>query len=222
MLNNSTTNLSQARYDAVAATEQHLHWHGASLCDLLDALDDPAGFEALLRLHAAISDRFPDADAIEDALWDIVRYLADQTPQHSTAPVANETSLRLIWHGGTEQGSANFLTGFALRDKPDGHDVCCSDVRQRLAEKSRWAKTCDLIRRCSTVKRSEAFRSRVSGPYQFHLSRLQRRLFKRWTIRPRKLMITSVSYRRVQAEILNRKRSLLRAVPNATSKMARF
>ncbi|MEM5542653.1 hypothetical protein WNY61_07870 [Sulfitobacter sp. AS92] len=102
MLNNSTTNLSQARYDAVAATEQHLRRHGAGLCDLLDALDDPAGFEALLRLHSAFSDRFPDSDAIEDALWDIVRYLADQTPSalDSTGRERNFPAPDMArWHG---------------------------------------------------------------------------------------------------------------------------
>ncbi|WP_300057171.1 hypothetical protein [Sulfitobacter sp.] len=80
MLNNSTANISQARYDAVAAIERHMRRHGAALCDLLDALDDPAGFEALCRLHSAFSHPFPDANDIEDALHDIVRFLADQSP----------------------------------------------------------------------------------------------------------------------------------------------
>lgn len=80
MLNTSTRTISQGRYNALAATELHLRRHGAGLCDLLDALDDPAGFEALLRLHAAFGEPFPDADAVEDALRDIHRFLADQTP----------------------------------------------------------------------------------------------------------------------------------------------
>lgn len=79
MFNTGHMNLSQARYNAVAATEKYLRRSGAALCDLLDALDDPAGFEALCRLHSAFSEPFPDADAIEDALHDIVRFLADQS-----------------------------------------------------------------------------------------------------------------------------------------------
>ncbi|MEX3314410.1 hypothetical protein [Sulfitobacter sp. PS-8MA] len=43
-------------------------------------LDDPAGFEALCRLHSAFSNPFPDADAVEDAVHDISRFLADQSP----------------------------------------------------------------------------------------------------------------------------------------------
>lgn len=79
MLNTSHENISQARYDAVAATERHLRRHGAALCDLLDALDDPAGFEALCRLHSAFSQPFPDPDAIKHALYDICRFLAEQS-----------------------------------------------------------------------------------------------------------------------------------------------
>ena len=80
MLNTNTSNISQARFDAVAETQKHLRRNGASLCDLLDALDDPAGFEALCRLHSAFSHPFPDADAVEDAVHDITRFLADQSP----------------------------------------------------------------------------------------------------------------------------------------------
>jgi len=43
MLNTNSADISQARFDAVAATERHLRRNGASLCDLLDALDDPEG-----------------------------------------------------------------------------------------------------------------------------------------------------------------------------------
>lgn len=79
MLNTNTTNISQARFDAVAATERHLRRNGASLCDLLDVLDDTAGFEALCRLHSAFSHPFPDADAVEEAVHDLTRFLADQS-----------------------------------------------------------------------------------------------------------------------------------------------
>lgn len=79
MFNPGHMSLSQARYDAIAATEKYLRRNGRALCDLLDALDDPAGFEAFCRLHSAFSVPFPDADSIEDALHDIVRFLADQS-----------------------------------------------------------------------------------------------------------------------------------------------
>ncbi|MGR3549642.1 hypothetical protein [Pseudooceanicola sp.] len=102
MLNTNTTNISQARFDAVAATERHLRRNGASLCDLLDALDDPAGFEALCRLHSAFSHPFPDADAVEDAVHDITRFLADQSPS-SLDRIGFERSFAASdmarWHG---------------------------------------------------------------------------------------------------------------------------
>ncbi|HBB82456.1 MAG TPA: hypothetical protein DC031_04085 [Sulfitobacter sp.] len=80
MRNTHTMDISQARYDAIAATERHLRRHGAALCDLLDALDDQAGFEALCRLHSTFSQSFPDADSVEDAVHDIGRFLANQSP----------------------------------------------------------------------------------------------------------------------------------------------
>ena len=102
MLNTNTTNISQARFDAVAATERHLRRNGASLCDLLDALDDPAGFEALCRLHSAFSHPFPDADAVENAVHDITRFLADQSPS-SLNRIGFERSFAASdmerWHG---------------------------------------------------------------------------------------------------------------------------
>ncbi|NUH66541.1 hypothetical protein HTT03_14755 [Sulfitobacter sp. S0837] len=102
MLNTNTANISQARYDAVAATQKHLRRNGASLCDLLDALDDPAGFEALCRLHSAFSYPFPDADAVEDAVHDIIRFLADQSPS-SLDRIGTERNFAASdmarWHG---------------------------------------------------------------------------------------------------------------------------
>lgn len=102
MSNTTIIDLSQARYDAVAATEQHLRRHGAGLCVLLDALDDPAGFEALLRLHAAFSEQFSDAGAVGDALHDIGRFLADQAPSalDSTGRERNFPAPDMArWHG---------------------------------------------------------------------------------------------------------------------------
>lgn len=55
MLDSNTTLdiCDEARLGAAYAVEQHLHRHGTSLCDLLDALIDPRGFEAFCDLHAA-------------------------------------------------------------------------------------------------------------------------------------------------------------------------
>ncbi|MDG4647264.1 hypothetical protein P6F26_02305 [Roseibacterium sp. SDUM158017] len=80
MLNTTTIDTAEARLGAAYAVEQHLRRHGASLCDLLDALDDPSGFAALCDLHGAFGQPIPDADAVEAALRDIRRILADQAP----------------------------------------------------------------------------------------------------------------------------------------------
>ncbi|QYX56530.1 hypothetical protein K1T73_16010 [Roseovarius sp. SCSIO 43702] len=102
MLNSTTVNTSQVRFDAVAATEKHLRRHGASLCDLLDALDDRSGFDALCDLHGAVSERFPDADAVEQALLDIRRILSQQAPSVLDR-ISHERSLPASdmarWHG---------------------------------------------------------------------------------------------------------------------------
>ena len=70
--------ISQARFDAAAAAEKHLRYNGASLCDLLDALEDKSGFAALCDLHSAFGHPVPDADAVEAALRHIHQVLADQ------------------------------------------------------------------------------------------------------------------------------------------------
>ncbi|MBU2889916.1 hypothetical protein [Celeribacter halophilus] len=75
-----THDISQARFDATAATERHLHYNGASLCDLLDALDDKSGFETFCDLHGILAQSFPDADAVEAALRHIHQVLARQKP----------------------------------------------------------------------------------------------------------------------------------------------
>lgn len=102
MLNTRNQYINQAQYNAVAASENHLRRHGASLCDLLDAITDPAGFEALCRLHSAFSCPFPDPDAIVDALQDIARFLADQSLSDLDC-VARErnfpASEMARWHG---------------------------------------------------------------------------------------------------------------------------
>ncbi|WP_156943933.1 hypothetical protein [Roseivivax isoporae] len=102
MLNSTKLDASQARFNAVAATEDHLRRHGAGLCDLLDALDDRSGFDALCDLHGAISERFPDADAVEQALRDIRRILSEQAPS-ALDRISHERSLPASdmtrWHG---------------------------------------------------------------------------------------------------------------------------
>lgn len=82
-MQNSTTairDIDQARYNATADARSYLHRHGASLCDLLDALDDPAGFSALCDLHVAFSQPFPDLKAVQSALGSIHRTLAGLAP----------------------------------------------------------------------------------------------------------------------------------------------
>jgi hypothetical protein len=92
----------EARLGAAYTTEQHLRRHGASLCDLLDALDDPSGFEALCDLHSAFSHPIPDTEAVEVALADILRILADQ-PLSSLDRIGYERGMPASdmtrWHG---------------------------------------------------------------------------------------------------------------------------
>lgn len=102
MLNTTTLDTAEARLGAAYTVEQHLRRHGASLCDLLDALDDPSGFAALCDLHGAFGQPIPDADAIEVALRDIGRILADQALS-SLDRIGHERGLpasdMTLWHG---------------------------------------------------------------------------------------------------------------------------
>ncbi|WP_305969601.1 MULTISPECIES: hypothetical protein [unclassified Mameliella] len=102
MLNTTTLDTAEARLGAAYTVEQHLRSHGASLCDLLDALDDPSGFAALCDLHGAFGQPIPDADAVEAALRDIRRILADQAPT-SLDRIGHERGLpdsdMTRWHG---------------------------------------------------------------------------------------------------------------------------
>lgn len=102
MLNTTTLDTAEARLGAAYAVEQHLRRHGASLCDLLDALDDPSGFAALCDLHGAFGQPIPDTDAIEVAVRDIRRILADQAPT-SLDRIGHERGLPASdmtrWHG---------------------------------------------------------------------------------------------------------------------------
>lgn len=102
MLNITTLDTAEARLGAAYTVEQHLRRHGASLCDLLDALDDPSGVAALCDLHGAFGQPIPDTDAIEVALRDIRRILADQAPS-SLDRICQERGLpasdMTLWHG---------------------------------------------------------------------------------------------------------------------------
>ena len=102
MLNTNTIDTAEARLGASYAVEKHLRRHGASLCDLLDALDDPSGFAALCDLHGAFGQPIPDADAVEAALRDIHRVLAEQIPS-SLDRIGHERGLAAsdmtLWHG---------------------------------------------------------------------------------------------------------------------------
>ena len=102
MLNTTTLDTAEARLGAAYMVERHLRRHGASLCDLLDALDDPSGFAALCDLHSAFGQPIPNADAIEVALRDIGRILADQAPS-SLDRIGHERGLpasdMTLWHG---------------------------------------------------------------------------------------------------------------------------
>ncbi len=80
MLNTTTLDTTEARLGAAYAVEQYLRRHGASLCNLLDALDDPGGFASLCDLHGAFGLPFPDPDAVEAALCEIHLCLEEQRP----------------------------------------------------------------------------------------------------------------------------------------------
>lgn len=101
-LNTTTLDIAEVRLGAACTVEQHLRRHGASLCDLLDALDEPSGFAALCILHGAFGQPIPDTDAVEAALRDIHRVLADQPPS-SLDRIGRERGLpasgMTLWHG---------------------------------------------------------------------------------------------------------------------------
>lgn len=103
-MQNSTAILDpdQARFNATADVQSYLRQHGASICDLLDALEDPTGFSALCDLHMIFGQLFPDPEAVESALGSILRILAglapsalDQIGQQRNMPVSDMT----MWHG---------------------------------------------------------------------------------------------------------------------------
>ncbi len=102
MLNSTTIAHDQAAADRIADTEKHLRDHGRSLCDLLDALDTPAGLDALCDLHGILDNQQPDARRVEEALSEIGDALASQTAA-SIAAIGRERKLdaplAIRWHG---------------------------------------------------------------------------------------------------------------------------
>lgn len=104
-MQNSTTAIldtEQARYSATVDAQSYLRQHGASLCDLLDTLDEPTGFSALCDLHAAYSQPFPDPEAVQTALRAIHRVLAGLAPS-ALDRIGHEQNLPASdmarWHG---------------------------------------------------------------------------------------------------------------------------
>lgn len=102
MLKTNSLDAAEARLCNAYTVEKHLRRHGASLCDLLDALDDRKGFSALCDLHGAFGQPIPDADAVEVALQGIHGFLANQTPS-SLERIGHERGLpasdMMRWHG---------------------------------------------------------------------------------------------------------------------------
>ncbi len=64
---------------AIEAVRKHLHHEGASLCNLLEALDEPCGVDALIDLNMEFGKSHPRAPAIQDALQIIQELLGNQS-----------------------------------------------------------------------------------------------------------------------------------------------
>ncbi len=102
MANTTHLTIDQARERAVVVTQTYLRQHGASICDLLDAFDDPGKFATLCDLHAAFAQPFPDPDAVRAALNSILRVLAEVAPStYERVGVARNlpASDMARWHG---------------------------------------------------------------------------------------------------------------------------
>lgn len=102
MLNTTPLDTAETRLGVANAVEQHLRRRGASLCDLLDALDDSSGFATLCDLYGAFRQPIRNADTVEGALRAIQPLLADQTPS-SLDRIGHErgqsTSDLMRWYG---------------------------------------------------------------------------------------------------------------------------
>ncbi|WP_322865309.1 hypothetical protein U5922_003335 [Aquicoccus sp. G2-2] len=102
MLHTTPLDTAETRLGAAYAVEQHLHRHGASLCDLLDALGDSSGFATLCDLYGAFGQPSPKADTVEGALRAIQCLLAAQVPS-SLDRIGHQRGLPVSdmarWHG---------------------------------------------------------------------------------------------------------------------------
>ncbi len=102
MLNTTPLDTAETRLGVANAMEQHLRRHGASLCDLLDALDDSSEFATLCGLYDAFRQPIKMPIPFEGALRAIQRLLTDQTPS-SRDRIGHErglsTSDMARWHG---------------------------------------------------------------------------------------------------------------------------
>ena len=74
--NNSNDDLYCSAVDAV---RKHLQNEGASLCNVLEALEDHSALDAFLDLNMEFGKRDPDAPAIQDALLTIADRLGSQS-----------------------------------------------------------------------------------------------------------------------------------------------
>lgn len=113
MLNTTETETRQANFEAVSDAKRHLQQHGTSLCELLDAIDDPSGTDPLCDLHMAFEKPFPDAADVGVALRRIERFLACQTPS-SLDRLGRERNFYAAdaarWHGArVSELAARFL-----------------------------------------------------------------------------------------------------------------
>ena len=102
MLKTTNENIKQAAYDRIADTERHLRRHGPALCDLFNAFDAPAGFNALCDLHGTLGNQHPDATVIKTALQEIEDNLGKQTSQAADDAARDrgfDASAALRWHG---------------------------------------------------------------------------------------------------------------------------
>ena len=87
---------------AVDAVREHLRNEGASLCTLLEALEDHSAIDAFLDLNTEFGKRDPDVPAIQRALLAIADRLGSQSFEHLDllARIMNSpTSDAIRWHG---------------------------------------------------------------------------------------------------------------------------
>lgn len=87
---------------AIEAVRKHLHHEGASLCNLLEALDEPCGIDAFIDLNMEYGKPHPSAPAVQNALQIIQELLGSQSFEYlellgrvTNYPTPDATR----WHG---------------------------------------------------------------------------------------------------------------------------